>query len=325
MFSEKVVQLRQLLLFKRGQAVGVLACLWLLAMLLPGLPVADTSAPVMQTTRMTPGAPSSEFAPVSLQTGRYVLLIMLTLCLAAFIAIVWKVQRRMQRDQEMIYVEHAKNPWQGLLVLALMGVLIGLVVWWVWRHPVRFEDRVPTGFTAFMPIESPAPAETPPTATDELPPQMHRIFVLGSVIGGILLVSVVGWLAWSVSNSFRSRSADLMDAEAYDVASLSARGFSDQACDSESEDVTPSVLRCYRDLCRLFSNKVAIRRAMTTREFLRELQRVGIHDQEALTLTTLFEHLRYGHYIISDRQARQAQAAMQALYARYGRDEHDDV
>lgn len=317
MFLKKVFQLQRFLVFRHGQAASVLLGLWLLAIVLPGIHISRRSAPLMRTTRAPPPTEQlSTSLPVDPQMGRYVILTTIGVCVAAFTLMVWKVHRRMQRDQEMVYVEHAKNPWQGLLVLILLGGLIALAVWWFWHHPLQMEHAVATSSTLPAQTESFAPEQPATSEFSQQPPQnswLPRLAIFGVVV---LALAGAGLMVWSFNRFFYSHRANQSDIEGYDVVTMTGCEISAQP---ENGRIAPCVIQSYGDACRLLSKKAVIRSATTTREFLDELRRVGVHDQEILTLTRLFENLRYGHYAISTAQEAEARIALQTLYARYGR------
>lgn len=320
MLLKKAFQLPQWLLFRRGQAAVALVCLWLLAIALPGVHVSRRSAPLMRIATATHTERLSASLPVDPRMGRYVIVTTIGICVAAFTFMVWKVHRRMQRDQEMVYEEHAKNPWQGFLALILLGALIALAVWWIWRHPLQMEQIVATSSTlpaqtVFSDQESPPPSDfsDQPLQNSRLP----RLAILGAVV---LALAVAGLIAWFFNRLFHERRSDQSDIKGYDVVTMAGGGVSVQP---EESRAAPCVIQSYRDACRLLSSKAALESATTTREFLDELRRVGVHDREVFTLTRLFEDLRYGHHAMNAAQEEKARMSLHTLYARYRRPSDD--
>lgn len=74
------------------------------------------------------------------------------------------------------------------------------------------------------------------------------------------------------------------------------------------DDLKDTVMRCYFEMSRIISKQHGIRRdkAMTPREFERNLVKAGLPREYIRQLTRLFEAVRYGSKIPDEKEERQA-------------------
>jgi hypothetical protein len=86
-------------------------------------------------------------------------------------------------------------------------------------------------------------------------------------------------------------------------------------------DLKDTVLRCYREMSQVLSQYRGIKRqqAMTPREFEKHLGEIGLRDEHIRRLTRLFEEVRYGANISSERDKREAMDCLRAIVRAYGR------
>lgn len=87
----------------------------------------------------------------------------------------------------------------------------------------------------------------------------------------------------------------------------------------KGEELSDIVLRCYREMCRILGRKVVLRREMTAREFVRQLDHVGVRGEEIASLTRLFERVRYGRLESGPAERAEAIALLKAIEIRYGK------
>lgn len=119
------------------------------------------------------------------------------------------------------------------------------------------------------------------------------------------------WYLWQRSQRPREKPLELLAQEAQQaVAELRA-----------GQDLTDTVLRCYREMSRILSEHRGLRRhrAMTPREFENYLEQTGLRCQEIQKLTRLFESVRYGATPSSEREEGEAMLCLEAIAQAYGR------
>lgn len=87
------------------------------------------------------------------------------------------------------------------------------------------------------------------------------------------------------------------------------------------QDLTDTVMRCYREMSRILSEQCGLRRhrAMTPREFEHYLEQTGLRSQHIQKLTQLFEGVRYGAKACSEREEGEAMLCLEAIAQAYGR------
>jgi hypothetical protein len=80
-------------------------------------------------------------------------------------------------------------------------------------------------------------------------------------------------------------------------------------------DPKERVIRCYFEMSRVLNEQRGVKRklAMTTREFEKYLEAVGLQDVHVRRLTRLFEMVRYGAKNLDERENREAVACLKAI------------
>ncbi|MGD2205810.1 MAG: DUF4129 domain-containing protein [Anaerolineae bacterium] len=80
-------------------------------------------------------------------------------------------------------------------------------------------------------------------------------------------------------------------------------------------DLKNTILHCYFEMSRVLSEQRGLRRkeAMTPREFAARLYQTGLPDAQIEQLTRLFESVRYGAKVASEREEQQAVACLTAV------------
>ncbi len=132
------------------------------------------------------------------------------------------------------------------------------------------------------------------------------------VLGGIVILVLI---LWGVTRFWRS--ADIERTELEEIALL-VNEAAEQI--KAGTGVKNAVLRCYRDMCELLSRRrgVPLEKAMTAREFERQLAAIGVQDEHIGRLSRLFEWVRYGGRDVAASQEREAIECLQVIAKNYG-------
>jgi hypothetical protein len=85
-------------------------------------------------------------------------------------------------------------------------------------------------------------------------------------------------------------------------------------------DLKDTVLRCYQEMSQVLKEQRGIQRqkGMTPREFEKHLVEIGLRDEHIRRLTWLFEGVRYGDNVSSERDKREALDCLRAIVRAYG-------
>jgi hypothetical protein len=85
-------------------------------------------------------------------------------------------------------------------------------------------------------------------------------------------------------------------------------------------DLKDTVLRCYQEMSQVLKEQRGIQRqkGMTPREFEKHLVEIGLRDEHIRRLTRLFEGVRYGDNVSSERDKREALDCLRAIVRAYG-------
>ncbi|MBW2624277.1 MAG: DUF4129 domain-containing protein, partial [Deltaproteobacteria bacterium] len=80
-------------------------------------------------------------------------------------------------------------------------------------------------------------------------------------------------------------------------------------------DLKEGIFRCYYEMTRVLSEERGLkrRRAMTTREFEKQLEEAGLPGGHVKRLTRLFEQVRYGSQHLGEREEREALDCLTAI------------
>jgi cbb3-type cytochrome oxidase subunit 3 len=124
-----------------------------------------------------------------------------------------------------------------------------------------------------------------------------------------IILGIVWWV-WNRRPHRQADSAELIAKEAEQAAQAIQAG----------RDLRDTVMNCYLKMTLLMSNQRDIQReqAMTPREFENHLAQIGFSDDHIRRLTRLFENVRYGANIPTEREEREAVACLSAIAAAYG-------
>jgi hypothetical protein len=291
---------------RRVQIVLVLFLFWVLAIVLPDVHFAPGKRTVLQEG-LKGAHPSLE---VLLGIFSALALIALAgLLLWAFRKVVGR--KKNDDDEHQMYHEPIPTPWSVYLILILFFAAVGGLLWWAWE-PSNMLKR------AENPLYSQAPAgdresKSLPAALPSALPGRERQSREWVVIPLATFLAIgLGVVLWRLLR----RQPETGASEVPEVSQVVARAGSDLEKGGELSD---TVLRCYRDMCRIVGRKVALRREMTAREFLRHLDHVGVRAEEVTSLTTLFERVRYGRLETGPEERAKAIALLKAIETRYGK------
>lgn len=132
----------------------------------------------------------------------------------------------------------------------------------------------------------------------------------------LILVAVVLGVVWFL---WRLRSQRTPQEEPMELLALEAQ----QALETlrAGSDLKDTVMRCYQEMSYVLNEQRGIQRqrAMTPREFEQHLADIGVRDEHIRRLTRLFEGVRYGDNISSEREKREAVDCLKAIVRAYGR------
>ncbi len=130
-------------------------------------------------------------------------------------------------------------------------------------------------------------------------------------VGLIALALGLLWYLWQRSHRPPESPLKLLAQEAQQAVNELRAG----------QDLTDTVLRCYREMSRILSERRGLRRhrAMTPREFEHYLEQTGLRSEHIQRLTRLFEGVRYGAKTTSEREEGEAMLCLEAIAQAYGR------
>jgi hypothetical protein len=135
-----------------------------------------------------------------------------------------------------------------------------------------------------------------------------RWLVLVTALGlAVLVAAALLGIAWFVWRRGRRPESPLerLAREAQDALEALRAG----------ADLRNTIIRCYFEMSRVLREQRGIKReeTMTTREFERHLQEVGLPGEHVQQLTRLFEGVRYGDKVPGEHEERQAIACLMAI------------
>ncbi len=167
-----------------------------------------------------------------------------------------------------------------------------------------------------LPAEGPSMSgagTTGPVGAEELQfgeVQAPRWTVFPFLLIGLGVLALIGW---RLKRLFRARGGGPLT----ELAALAGAAAGELEAGADLRDV---VLRCYREMSRLLSEreKVPFTQAMTAREFEERLRWVGVRDDHVTRLSRLFEFVRYGGRTSGPKEVAEAIACLEAIEAAYG-------
>lgn len=164
---------------------------------------------------------------------------------------------------------------------------------------------ISSGKYPFTPFETDFSADFPPSASittdidlaNTAPQWFITVMTIGlSVLIASMLVGVF-MIVWRRIHRTASP-LELVKHEAQDAIEALHAG----------NDLKDTVMRCYFEMSRIISKRQGIRRdkAMTPREFEKDLIKAGLPSEYVRQLTRLFEAVRYGRKIPGEKEEHQA-------------------
>jgi hypothetical protein len=174
-----------------------------------------------------------------------------------------------------------------------------------WRHRASFErEGAPPGMEA-LPDD---PDQLFPSIEQVHVPSWATFFFIFLVLVLLTAALLVAWRFW------RARPRPIA---AEELAHITKRYAQELRTGSPVQE---TILRCYREMCRLLSERfhIEISRAMTAREFEKRLAQVSIHEDHINRLSRLFEWARYSAGQPTVEQEREALALLDDITRIYG-------
>jgi hypothetical protein len=202
-----------------------------------------------------------------------------------------------------IYAAYRSREIRAGLLLALIFIGIYLVAFnGLYRNYYEPPESDETEFEQANILPEPTPGES-----FEDPPDLID-WVSAATTAGIIVIAAVGIvLLWRNREKFLNRKPPLEiisdEAEAT-LAEIRA-----------GANLRDAVMQCYYDMSQALKKGRGLERqeGMTPREFEEVLERAGIPDRSVRRLTRLFEMVRYGGQIASERDKLEAIDCLQAI------------
>ena len=291
---------------RRVQIVLVLFLFWVLAAVLPDVHFAPGNRTVLQESLRGDHSSAEMLMGVSS--------VVMVSGLAGLLLWTFRkaLRRKKKHDEEyQIYHEPIPTPWSVYLLLILLLTAVAGLFWWAWQ-PSGMLERRETPFYSQTPAEDrerKSLSATLPSALPRLEPQSREWVV--TPLAALLAIGL-GTVLWRLLR----RQPTKERSERAEVHRMVAQVVSDL---EKGEELSDIVLRCYREMCRILGRKVVLRREMTAREFVRQLDHVGVRGEEIASLTRLFERVRYGRMETSPAERAEAIALLRAIENRYGK------
>jgi hypothetical protein len=296
------------MILRRVQLIVIFFSVWMLAIVLPALRFAPGNWDVLRRSMMKkPPALEShslllEFLALFLAAGVIVLIGFIILSL-------WRSRRKKKKDDDFfIYHENSRATWLVYVVLLLLILGTGGFVW-IARHYLSMSERwvVPEQRIEAPENLRPPTPPSPSQASTAHKPMVPRWSGYLLVAGLLILVGLGSWRI--LKNRYKP-----METELPAVGEIAAKAAADLERGADLPDI---VLRCYREMCEILSQKVRFSGEMTAREFALRLQQEGVREQEVTDLTTLFERVRYGHYETGPEERKEAILGLKAIEKQY--------
>jgi hypothetical protein len=189
------------------------------------------------------------------------------------------------------------------LLLRFLFLLPLFVALYVLTQQVQYQDDSPE--QDLPELFAGVPADVPVADVDAAPPQWFSSTVSGGCALFVATVIVgVGWLVW---RSRRRQEKPLVQIARQAEEAIEAI--------QAGADLRYTVMRCYYEMSRVLHQQRGIRRhqAMTPREFVAYLAKVGLPTEAVKRLTDLFEQVRYGAKSLGQDEGAQALACLETI------------
>jgi hypothetical protein len=196
------------------------------------------------------------------------------------------------------------------LIAAIVLLLVLLTAGWLLSRFTVADEPMPTPQPS-KPLEGetvvePLPMETPatdPIPVSTLPAWMSFAFSFIAVSVILLLAAALLW--WFLPQRLKSTSLLELSHEVEQALEALEQG----------EELRNVVMRCYVEMGRVVNKMRGIQRprAMTPREFERQLTEFGLPPEPIAGLTRLFERVRYGTDEVDAKAEHQARDYLSAI------------
>lgn len=198
-----------------------------------------------------------------------------------------------------------------VLVRTLVLVLFTLLILFAVRVLGNFIQPFIEAFQDLGPEETTSIGSGGEGGLQVSPIRVPRWAVFPFLLGGLAFLALFGW--WLRHLWLGGRRGDSLS----ELSVLAGAAAEDLQAGGELKNV---VLRCYRQMSQLLSEErdVPFRRAMTAREFERQLRRVGVQNNHVAQLSRLFEEVRYGRRESGPWEERKALECLRAVERAYG-------
>jgi hypothetical protein len=197
------------------------------------------------------------------------------------------------------------------LIRAVVLVLFLIMLFFTIRALRGFIEQL---LSALQNLGNPGVGPSESGGVEELPlgsVSAPRWAIFPFLLGGLALLTLAGWWLRRLWRRGRAeRSLLELAALAEDAAEELAAG----------GDLRNVVLRCYREMSRLLSERqqVPFHKAMTAREFEERLRAAEVQDEHVGQLSRLFEEVRYGGRESGEREEQNALQCFRAIERAYG-------
>ena len=258
--------------------------------------------------------------------GMQVFLEVIGICLIVSMAIlgilavisIGRRRRKKQEDDYFIYRENPRITWPIYVVIVLLFAGMCSLIWLSWRHADVLEDLMGPKRSVETPqVQGHHPPGPKSPNPEKRRPEIHTVPSPKWRVP--LIIALLITLGLILRHILRSKPAE-EGLEPPQVIQIVANAVKELERGGELSD---TVLRCYRDMCRILGRKVAMSRDLTAREITQLLLQTGIDEEEVTRLTDLFERVRYGRFVTGASEQAEALALLKAIEEKYGRSSNE--
>jgi len=187
---------------------------------------------------------------------------------------------------------HRKLRFYVIAFLILCGMVFGIWYFLMWNlqrtaTPAEVESQAMPDAPRLvdLPEEPPVEEEAPP------PPGWSFATIAAALAVGVAALLIVLWV--KLAPRWKNRGADEGKTELEELIDTVGSAADEIQLGG---DPRAAVLRCYREMIRIFSRRKTIdHRHLTAREFAEALHRAGFTARHVDQLTSIFELVRYGN------------------------------
>ncbi len=201
---------------------------------------------------------------------------------------------------------HAMTSREGRRRLLKLAILIALVFLLVKNMDSRPPmPRIRQNQSIAAPPKEVEPSEAVANPTD---PSIEIMSIVASLL---IALAIVGFVVWLIRRR-QDESAITSDENDLALTATEAAG-----AIRRGEDIEEVIQRCYVRMCEVIQSEHGVERpvSMTPSAFQAVLRERNVPDEASRTLTTLFEHIRYGGFVANTDQQHQAIDSLEAIAA----------